>query len=124
MEVVDIAVVFRALRRAALRSEEAVAAGLAACTRPLRRAWLLRKRLEGGARAADVAVLLECAAFFGVQTDLAGPALDYLADRVDEIGEQSAIHLVYAMCLTGGVVTHSRMLPYLFRKIGAGTVWE
>lgn len=123
MEVAEIATCFRAFRRVALRFEDAVIAGLAASEEPLQRAWQLRRRAEG-VRTADVAALLECAAYFGVQTDLVAAALDYLDDRVDEVGEQAAIQTVYAMCLTGGMMTHSKLLLYLFRKIGAGTAWE
>lgn len=123
MEVRDIVVCFRAFRRLALRFDAALRAGLTASQRQLRIAWLLRRRAEG-TRTADIAAMLDCAAYFGVGSDLVHPALDYIEDRVDEVGEQAAIHTVFAMCLNGGLVSHSRMLLYLFRKIGAGTAWE
>lgn len=123
MEVSDIALCFQAFRRMALCFDDAVKAGIDAAVGPLRRAWLLRKRADG-VRTAHVAALVECAAYFAVRTNLVEPLLDYLDDRVDEVGEKAAIHTVFAMCLTGAVATHSRLLLYLFRKIGAGTAWE
>lgn len=123
MEVSDITLCFRAFRRMALRFDDAVKAGLEATSGPLRRAWLLRRRADG-VRTAHVATLLECAAYFGVHTDLLEPLLEYLDDHVDEVGEQASIHAVFAMCLTGAVASHSKLLLYLFRKIGAGECWE
>merc|ERR1712216_432658 len=51
-------------------------------------------------------------------------ALGYLDDFVDEVGERAAIHTVFAMSATGATGTHSRLLKYLFRKVGAGNAWE
>ncbi|CAE8615965.1 unnamed protein product [Polarella glacialis] len=123
MEVQDIVRCLGAFRRVALRHEDAIRAGLEACSAPLHRAWLLRQRADG-LRTADVAALLECAAYFGIRSHLDQVALDYLDDRVDEVSEHASIQAVYAMCVSGGVSTHSRLLLYLFRKIGAGTAWE
>lgn len=124
MEVAQLARCLDAFRRLALRFDPAVHAALAAAAVPLRQAWLLRQPAEG-VKLADVATLLECAAFFGVPLgDVAQPALDYLHDHVEQVGEQAAIHTVFAMCLFGEVSNRSQLLLYLFRKIGAGTAWE
>lgn len=123
MSLVPIARILSAFRRVALRFDGAMSAGLAACKAPLHQAWLLRRRVEG-AQTADVATLLESAAYFGIHTDLTPLALDYLDDYVDEVGERAAIHTIFAMCATGSSATHSRLLKFLFRKVGAGTAWE
>lgn len=119
----DIALCLQSFRRVALCFEGAIHASLAAYDLPLRRAWLLRQRADG-IRAADVATVLECAAFFGVRSELTLGALDYLQDRVDDVGERSAINTVFAMAVFGASSTHSQLLLYLMRKIGAGTAWE
>ncbi|OLQ03634.1 hypothetical protein AK812_SmicGene13401 [Symbiodinium microadriaticum] len=122
MEPRDIVRCLSAFHRAVLYFPGAVEAGLAACSVPLFRSWLLRKPSK--LRCAEVAELLESAAFFGVETDLVQVALDYLTDRVDEVTERASIQVVFAMCLTGTVATHSKLLLFLFRKIGAGSAWE
>lgn len=119
----DVALCMQAFRRVALCFEGAIRASLAAFDVPLRHAWLLRERAPG-VRVADVTTVLECAAFFGVHSELTLGALDYLHDRVDEVGERAAINAVYAMAVFGASSTHSQLLTYLFRKIGAGTAWE
>eukprot|EP00747_Dinoflagellata_sp_TGD_P004285 gnl/TRDRNA2_/TRDRNA2_111028_c2_seq1.p1 gnl/TRDRNA2_/TRDRNA2_111028_c2~~gnl/TRDRNA2_/TRDRNA2_111028_c2_seq1.p1 ORF type:complete len:304 (+),score=47.64 gnl/TRDRNA2_/TRDRNA2_111028_c2_seq1:61-912(+) len=124
MAMADIARCMESFRRVALHFPTAVQAGLAVCVLPLRRAWLLRERVEG-ARAADVATVLECSAYFAVENaELQEVALNYLTDRVDEISERSAINAAYAMCATGASGTHSHLLSLLFRRIGSGTAWE
>jgi len=123
MALPDIARCFTAFRRMALRYEGAMQAGLVACAAPLTRAWALRSRAEG-VRTSDVAVLLECAAYFGVDHELTRVALEYLADHADEISEASAIQVVYALSATGKTGLLPGLLLLLFRKIGAGSAWE
>ncbi|CAJ1455680.1 unnamed protein product [Effrenium voratum] len=123
MEPADIVRCLQAFHRAVLFFPDAVRAGLDACSVPLYRAWLLRTPCPALA-PTDVAELLESAAFFGIPTDLTRVALEYLADHVDAVPERAAIQTVYAMCMTGAVANHSKLLLYLFRKIGAGTAWE
>eukprot|EP00933_Yihiella_yeosuensis_P051312 TRINITY_DN49209_c0_g1_i1.p1 TRINITY_DN49209_c0_g1~~TRINITY_DN49209_c0_g1_i1.p1 ORF type:complete len:623 (+),score=84.54 TRINITY_DN49209_c0_g1_i1:50-1870(+) len=123
MEPRDIVRCLSAFRRVALRFDGAMRAGLHALTPRLQRAWLLRQRADG-LQASDVATALECAAYFGIRTKFDQVALDYLDDRADEVSERASIQTVYAMCVSGGVASHSRLLLYLFRKIGAGTAWE
>jgi len=124
MQVQDISSVLSSFRRLALKYDAALEAGLLGVAPALWEAWVLRKPLDD-VKPSDVATIIEAAAFFGVKSDdLLRPAMDYLDDRVDEVGEQSAINVVYAMCLTGAISTHGRLLLYLFRKIGAGTAWE
>lgn len=122
MQVSDIARCLNSYNRVALRFEKAVQAGLAACDAPLRVGWFLRRRASG-IHPDDIAVLLESAAYFGIQTDLTEVALQYLEDYSSEIGDRSAIQLVYAMSATGAI-NHSHLLLMLFRKIGAGSAWE
>ena len=55
-------------------------------------------------------------AFFGIPTDLTQISLEYLADYVDLMDERAAIQTVFAMCATGTVSHHSRLLRFLFRK--------
>uniref|UniRef100_A0A7S4QKA6 RAP domain-containing protein n=1 Tax=Alexandrium monilatum TaxID=311494 RepID=A0A7S4QKA6_9DINO len=123
MEPVDIICCLAAFRRVALRLDGAMQAGFASCITPLRRAWLLRQRVDG-VRPSHVATLLDCASYFGIQTGAVGAALDYLADVVDELSDGASIRVVHAMCLTGGVATHASLLPFLVRKLGAGSAWE
>ena len=123
MDFVDIARCLRAFHRAVLFFPNAIQAGLNACSVPLYRAWLLRKPI-GELQPVHVAELLESAAFFGVHSDLTRVALEYLVDYVDVIPERAAIQVVFAMCMTGTVGNHSRLLRFLFRKIGSGTAWE
>ena len=123
MDFVDIARCLRAFHRSVLFFPNAIQAGLNACSVPLYRAWLLRKR-SGELKPVHVAELLESAAFFGVHSDLTRVALEYLVDYVDVIPERAAIQVVFAMCMTGTVGNHSRLLRFLFRKIGSGTAWE
>lgn len=123
MEVVDIVRCLSAFRRVALHLDSPMRAGLAACTVPLRHGWLLRRHAES-IRSADVAKLLDCAAYFGINMDIIRVALDYLDDHVDELSDRASIQTVYAMCMFGGIATHSRLLLYLFRKVGAGTAWD
>eukprot|EP00913_Durusdinium_trenchii_P021637 g20331.t1 len=90
--------------------------GLAACSAPLYRAWLLRKPSDQ-LEPVHVAELLESSAFFGVPSDLMQVALEYLAEHVDAIPERACIQVVFAMCTTGQVAHHSRLLRFIFRKI-------
>ena len=101
-----------------LHFPKAIEAGLQVCSAPLYKAWLLRKPCE--LSTEEIADLLESAAFFGIETDLVEVALAYLTDFVDEMSERAAIQVVFAMCLTGSVARHSRLLRFIFRKIGAG----
>lgn len=123
MEMVDVIHCLTAFRRVALRLDTVMQAGFAACIPPLHRGWLLRRRVDG-IRPSHVASLLDCASYFGIQTGVIRVALDYLTDYVDELSDNASIQVVHAMCLTGGVATHSSMLPFLFRKVGAGTAWD
>ena len=123
MDPVDIVRCLRAFHRAVLCFPGAINAGLQACSVPLYRAWLLRKP-SPELKPVHLAELLESSAFFGIQSDLVRIALEYLADYVDLVSERAAIQVVFAMCMTGTVGDHSRLLRFLFRKIGAGTAWE
>ena len=126
MAPVDIVRCLRAFHRAVLCFPEAINAGLQACSVPLYKAWLLRKP-SPELQAVHVAELLESSAFFGIRSadgDLVRIALEYLVDYIDVVPERAAIQVVFAMCMTGTVGNHSRLLRFLFRKIGAGTAWE
>lgn len=89
----------------------------------VQRAWLVRRRLHG-VQVTDVAMMLDTAAFFGIQVNNIKISFDYLEDYVDEIDDRASIQIVHAMCVFGGVSTHARLLLYLFRKVGAGTAWD
>eukprot|EP00438_Fugacium_kawagutii_P031240 Skav211071 [mRNA] locus=scaffold314:264324:265889:- [translate_table: standard] len=123
MDPVDIVRCLRAFHRAVLCFPGAIQAALQACSVPLYRAWLLRKP-SPELQPVHVAELLESSAFFGIHSDLVRIALEYLVDYVHEVPERAAIQVVFAMCMTGTVGNHSRLLRFLFRKVGAGTAWE
>eukprot|EP00929_Paragymnodinium_shiwhaense_P104659 TRINITY_DN69275_c0_g1_i1.p1 TRINITY_DN69275_c0_g1~~TRINITY_DN69275_c0_g1_i1.p1 ORF type:complete len:660 (-),score=101.84 TRINITY_DN69275_c0_g1_i1:90-2069(-) len=112
-----------AFRRLVLRYDAAIEASLKRTSVELERAWLLRRRIKG-VRPSDVSTLLECAAYFGIQSDMTRIALQYLEDHVDEVDEASAIQIVYAMSALGCTGMLPNFLLLVFRKIGAGTSWE
>jgi len=123
MDMIDIVRCVTSFRRAALHLQHSMQTGLSACMLLLQRAWLVRRRLHG-VRVTDVAMMLDAAAFFGIQVNNIQIAFDYLEDHVDEIDDHASIQVIHAMCLLGGVSTHARLLLYLFRKVGAGTAWD
>jgi len=123
MNMTDIIRCVASFKRVALHLQHATQVGLSASILLLQRAWLVRRRLHG-VQVAEVAKMLDAAAFFGIHIDNIQIAFDYLEDYVDEIDDRASIQLVNAMCVLGGVSTHARLLLYLFRKVGAGTAWE
>mmetsp|Transcript_118841 Transcript_118841/g.236770 ORF Transcript_118841/g.236770 Transcript_118841/m.236770 type:complete len:602 (-) Transcript_118841:236-2041(-) len=123
MDMIDIVRCMTSFRRVALHLEHSIQVGLSACMLLLQRAWLVRRRLHG-VQVTDVAMMLDTAAFFGIQVNNIKISFDYLEDYVDEIDDRASIQIVHAMCVFGGVSTHARLLLYLFRKVGAGTAWD